>query len=298
MANIRVIRRRIRSVQSTAKITKAMELVAASKMRRAQSRALGARPYAEQLREVLSHLAGGGAGGAQGDQEQLHPLLAQRDTIRSALIVEVTPDRGLCGGLNTNLNRRTAALALELRQRDIDVRIVSVGRKGRDFFARSGFPIAAEFTQLPDYPSMADTLAFSKIAVDDFLSETVDQVFAVYPKFVNTTLQRPEVLQLLPVVAPASGEAVAAKYADYIFEPSPQAVLATLLPRYVETQMYTAVLEKSASEQSARMVAMRSASDAAKDMIQDLTLTYNKARQDQITRDLLDLVGGAEALRG
>ncbi len=270
-----------------------MELVAASKMRRAQSRALGARPYADQLREVLSHLASGGGPSEEG---ALHPLLAQRDPVRTALIIEVTPDRGLCGGLNANLNRRTAALALELRDEGIAARIVSVGRKGRDFFLRSGFPIEAEFTPIPDYPTMGETLPIARIAISDFLSGATDRVLVVYPKFVNTTVQRPEVLQILPVVAPAGSQATAEKYQDYIFEPSPSEVLAHLLPRHIETQVYTAILEKSASEQSARMVAMRNATDAAKEMIQDLTLTYNKARQDQITRELLDLVGGAEAL--
>ncbi len=296
MADVRVIRRRIRSVTSTAKITKAMELVAASKMRRAQARALGSRPYAGRLNEVLSHLAA--LGGGPGDQSALHPLLARRDPVRSALIIEITPDRGLCGGLNANLNRSAASLALELRDDDIEVRLVSVGRKGRDFFTRIGYPIEAEFTPMADYPNMADTITISRMAVEAFLAETADRVYAVYPRFVNTTLQVPEVLQLLPVVPPAAREGVAEKYADYIFEPSPEDVLATLLPRYIDTQVFTAVLEKSASEQSARMVAMRNATDAAQDMIQDLTLTYNKARQDQITRELLDLVGGAEALSG
>lgn len=297
MANIRAIRRRIRSVQSTAKITKAMELVAASKMRRAQERAIAGRPYDEQLRAVLSHLAQATGGDIDpSSAEVLHPLLVQREKTQRALIIHVTTDRGLCGGLNANLNRRGGSLALELREQGIDVSVVAVGRKGRDFFARTGFLLEAEFIAMPDYPSMAETLAISHIAVSDFLEERADRVYVVFPRFVNTTTQRPEVLQLLPVEPPVATDEVAAKYADFIFEPSPEEVLETLVPRYVETELYMAILEKSASEQSARMVAMRNASDAASEMIQDLTLTYNKARQDQITKELLDVVGGAAAL--
>ncbi len=298
MANIRAIRSRIRSVRSTAKITKAMELVAASKMRRAQERALAGRPYDEQLRAVLSHLADAAGDAGESAEAALHPLLAQRDPVRRALIIHITPDRGLCGGLNANLNRRAAQLAVELRDQGIDVAVVAVGRKGRDFFGRSGARIEAEFLALADYPSMSDTLAVSHIAVSDFTEGRADRVYVVYPRFVNTTTQRPEVLQLLPVEPPAATVEMTAKYADYIFEPSPEEVLATLVPRYVETELYIAILEKAASEQSARMVAMRNASDAADEMIQDLTLTYNKARQDQITRELLDVVGGAAALGG
>ena len=292
MPNIRVIRRRIRSVQSTAKITKAMELVAASKMRRAQASALGSRPYAGQLHEVLSHLS---AAGAEGDAA-LHPLLAVRDPVRVALIIEITPDRGLCGGLNTNINRRAVQLALELRERGADVHIVNAGRKGRDFFVRTGYPIEAEFSPLPDYPSMADAVPISGLAIQEFLTGAADQVWLVYPRFVNTTIQRPEVLQLLPVVPPSADAAVREKYADYIFEPSPEGVLAALLPRYVEIQVYRAVLELAASEQSARMVAMRNATDAAQEMIQELTLIRNKVRQEQITKELLDITGGVEAM--
>ncbi len=295
MANIRAIRSRIRSITSAAKVTKAMELVAASKMRRAQERAFAGRPYAEELRAVLSHLAAM-AGDNSGDSA--HPLLARHEPVRSAMIIEITPNRGLCGGLNSNLNRRATGFALEMREAGASIQVVSVGRKGRDFFARTGTSIVAEFIEMGDYPAMGDTLAIARVAIDQFLSGDVDRVDLVFPRFVNTVIQRPEVVQLLPIVPPAQAEGAAAKYADYIFEPSPEAVLTRLLPRYVETEVYAAVLEMAASEQSARMVAMRSASDAAKDMIQDLTLTYNKARQDQITRELLDLVGGAEALSG
>ena len=273
-----------------------MELVAASKMRRAQERALAGRPYAEELRAVLSHLAA--MAGDTGGESAPHPLLARRDPVRSALIIEITPNRGLCGGLNSNLNRRAAGFALEMREAGAHISVVAVGRKGRDFFLRTGTPITKEFIDLGDYPTMSETLAIAKVAIEQFLNGDVDRVDLVFPRFVNTAIQRPEVVQLLPITPPAQTEESAVKYADYIFEPSPVEVLTRLLPRYVETEIYAAVLEMAASEQSARMVAMHSASDAAKDMIQDLTLTYNKARQDQVTRELLDLVGGAEALKG
>jgi F-type H+-transporting ATPase subunit gamma len=287
MATIRQIRRRIRSVASTAKITKAMELVAASKMRRAQMRALAARPYAEKLRGVLADLA---ESLESLHMEAVHPLLERRE-VRQIAIVLITPDRGLCGGLNANLNRRAAAFALE--QGEARVRLVCVGRKGRDFFARAGYPIAGEFTKLGDYPSYEDTLPISRLVMDDYVAGEVDRVFLIYPLFVNTVTQRPDVRQLLPVEPPAR-EAV--KPVDYIYEPSSPEVLGELLPRYVEMIVYEAVLELSASEQSARMVAMRNATDAANEMIEDLTLTYNKARQEQITKEILDIVGGSVGL--
>jgi F-type H+-transporting ATPase subunit gamma len=287
MATIRQIRRRIRSVSSTAKITKAMELVAASKMRRAQMRALAARPYADKLRGMLADLAES----LQSLRvETLHPLLERRE-VREVAIILITPDRGLCGGLNANLNRRAAAFALE--QGEAHVRLVCVGRKGRDFFARAGYPIAGEFTKLGDYPSYEDTRPIARLVMDDYVAREVDQVFLIYPLFVNTVTQRPEVRQLLPAELPPRE---ARRLVDYIYEPARPEVMGELLPRYVEMMVYEAVLELSASEQSARMVAMRNATDAAYEMIQDLTLTYNKVRQEQITKELLDIVGGSVGL--
>jgi F-type H+-transporting ATPase subunit gamma len=287
MATIRQIRRRIRSVTSTAKITKAMELVAASKMRRVQMRALAARPYAEKLREMLANLAESLEGLRA---EALHPLLERRE-VQEVAIILITPDRGLCGGLNANLNRQAAAFALE--QGDASVRVICVGRKGRDFFGRSGYPIAGEFTKLGDYPSYDDTRPIARLVMDDYVAGVVDKVFLIYPLFVNTVTQRPEVRQLLPAEFPPRE---APRLVEYIYEPSPAEALAQLLPRYVEMEVYEAVLELAASEQSARMVAMRNATDAAYDMIQDLTLTYNKVRQEQITKELLDIVGGSVGL--
>ena len=287
MATTRQIQRRIRSVTSTAKITKAMELVAASKMRRAQMRALAARPYAEKLREMLADLAEGLAtlGG-----DSLHPLLERRE-VREAAIVFITPDRGLCGGLIANLNRRAASFVLE--QGEVRVRLVCVGRKGRDFFARTGQTIAGEFSKLGDYPSYEDTRPISRLVMDDYVAGDVDRVFLIFPLFINTVTQRPEVRQLLPVEPPPRE---VRKAVDYIYEPSAPEALGQLLPRYVEMMVYDAILELSASEQSARMVAMRNASDAASEMIEELTLTYNKARQEQITKELLDIVGGSVGL--
>ena len=287
MATTREIRRRIRSVQSTAKITKAMELVAASKMRRAQERALAGRPYAERLNWVLADLA---ETLPQMDPDTLHPLLRRRE-VRSVGMVLVTPNRGLCGGLPGNMNRRASALTLEV---GVPIKLVAAGRKGRDFFRRTDVSIRADFDELGDYPEYEDILPIARVVIDDYLSGEVVQVFLVYPFFVNTVTQEPKVSQLLPVEPPQE-EATGA--VDYIYEPGRESLLAELLPRYIEVQIYEAILEGIASEQSARMVAMRNATDAANEMVDDLTLSYNKARQEQITRELLDIVGGAEGLK-
>ena len=286
MTTAREIRRRIRSVESTAKITKAMELVAASKMRRTQQRALAGRPYAERLTWVLADLAEA-MGLAEADT--VHPLLRRREVERASVIL-ITPNRGLCGGLPTNLNRRASALTLDL---GVPSSLVAIGRKGRDFFRRTDMEIQAEFTELGDYPEYLDILPISHIVIDDYTAGRVDQVFLVYAYFVNTMTQEPRVRQLLPV-EPPSDEATRA--VDYIYEPGREAVLDELLPRYVEMQIYEAILEANASEQSARMVAMHNATDAAEEMIEDLTLARNKARQEQVTSELLDIVGGVESM--
>ncbi len=285
---VRAIRQRIKSVQNTAKVTKAMELVASSKMRRAQTRAFGARPYAAQMRGVLAQLSGYAAG-----SEDAHPLLATRP-VKHFAFIHITADRGLAGGLNANMNRAGANLALEHQPHVERVSVIPVGRKGRDFFRRSGFPRLAEFTALGDYPGFEAVRPIARLVIDDYTSGAIDRVFIGYQSFVNTAVQRPTLRQLLPVAAPEGADAGGG--ADFIFEPSPEALLATLLPRYVEMQIFEALLEASASEQSARMVAMRSATDAALAMVNDLTLTYNKARQEMITGELLDIVGGKAAL--
>jgi F-type H+-transporting ATPase subunit gamma len=286
MANIRIIRRRIRSVQNSAKITKAMQMIAASKMRRAQQLTLAGRPYSEKMRDVLADLAAQPA-----EAEEVHPLLQHRE-VKRIEIIHITPDRGLCGGLNSNLNRATGRFILE---RNVPVSLLTVGRKGRDFLVRFGREVRAVFTNLGDRPGVADILPIARLAIEDYTSGYADEVYVTYSEFVSTAIQRPVTLKLLPV-EPASlppGQAV-----GYIYEPNSLEVLGSLLPRFVEMQLYHALLENIASEHSARMVAMRAATDNALEMIDSLTLMLNKARQESITRELLDIVGGAAALEG
>lgn len=286
---VRAIRDRIRSVESTAKVTKAMQLVAASKMRRAQDRAFAARPYADRMRSVLAQLSGYAA---TTDPSELHPLLQQRP-VKHFAFIHITADRGLAGGLNANMNRAGASLALEFQPKVERVSVVTVGRKGRDFFRRAGFPSLAEFSELGDYPGMATILPIARIIIDDYMAGKIDQVYIGYQRFVSTAVQRPTVRQLLPVTAPEGAEP---SRTDFLFEPSPAALLETLLPRYAEMQILEAILDAAASEQSARMVAMQAATDAANEMVSGLTLIYNKARQELITNELLDIVGGTAAL--
>lgn len=293
MANTREIRRRIRSVENTAKITNALQLVAASKMRRAQDRALQARPYAEKMREVLGHLSGLLA---EGDAEVAHPLLERRE-VNETTVIFVTPDRGLCGGLISNLERHAGEIVLGPETGD-DVSMIPVGRKGSDYFRRFGVNYHGQFQELGDYPGLAETQPISRIAMEEYTGGIVDRVLLVYASFVNTVTQTPTTIQLLPVErVDAPEEGGESSESEYIFEPSPQEVLAELLPRYVDLLVYQAILDAGASEQSARMVAMRNATDAANEMIDDLTLVYNKARQEQITSELLDITGGVEAMQ-
>ena len=283
MASVRQIKRRISSVDNTAKITKAMSMIAASKMRRAQEMALQTRPYADRMQSLLADLAA-----QPQDVDETHPLLMRREPGRVQLIV-ITPDRGLTGGLNTAVNRRAAQQLVDL---GAEADVVAVGKKGRDFFARTA-NLRAVFTDMGDRPTVADAGPIARVVIDDYEAERVDAVYLAYARFVNTTLQRPEVMPLLPVV-PAELEAK--DTVGYIFEPSPRAVLAELLPRYVEMEIYHALLEAVASEQSARMAAMRGATDNALEMKADLTLEMNKVRQESITTELLDIVGGAAAV--
>ncbi len=290
MPNIRQIRRRIRSVQSTAKITKAMEMIAASKMRRAQQRVLASRPYAITLLDVLSDLT---ARGVDRDLEDAHPLLATRET-RHVGVVLFTPDRGLSGGLNSNMNRAAGAFAME---QSVPVSFVTVGRKGGDYLRRYERHIVADFTNLGDFPTMADVLPIAHVVMQEYQQGAVDRVYLVYPEYVTTVVQRPRVRQLLPIQPPPSDQSPSVAL-EYTYEPDSTTVLGSLLPRLVEMWVYHALLETNASEQSARMVAMHSATDAANDMIGSLTLAYNKARQEMITKELLDIVGGVAALEG
>jgi F-type H+-transporting ATPase subunit gamma len=288
MPTLRQINRRIRSVESTAKTTRAMSLVAGSKMRRAQQSALANRPYADQLRWVLADVVESLQSAESGEEGALHPLLERREVNSHALLL-MTPDRGLCGGLNTNLIRTAGSYITQ----NPNTKLVCVGRKGYDFFRRHGATIIGEFTRLGDYPSYEDTRPISRLVMEAYTSGEVDHVAIVYPRFVNTVVQQPVTLELLPATAPEDAEV---KAVDYIYEPDPSTVLGHLMPRYVEIQVYRAVLELSASEQSARMVAMRNATDAALELIQELTLLRNKVRQEQITKELLDITGGVEAM--
>lgn len=259
-------------------------MIATSKMRRAQERGLAGRAYSEKIRQVIADLAA-----LPQSDRVLHPLL-QRRTVARMAIVHITPDRGLCGGLNANINRRTASFILE---QGIPATLTCVGRKGLDFMHRHGRDIRAEFTGLGDQPSLLDTLPISRIIIDDYTNGVIDAAYLSYTQFVSTVAQKPVVLPILPVEPAAIPRA---QNVDYIYEPSPSVVLEGLLPRFVEMQIYHAILESIASEQSARMVAMRNATDNGKELIDDLTLMYNKARQEGITKELLDITGGVAAL--
>ncbi len=256
-------------------------MIAASKMRRAQERGLAARPYAEKISQVLADLAARPLEG-----EEVHPLLKRRE-IKNVEIIHITADRGLCGGLNSNANRLTLNF---IHEQKVPVSLITVGRKGRDFMVRYGYNVKAEFTNLGDKPGILDILPIARCVIDDYTSEKADVVYLVYPRFINTVNQRPVMEKLLPIEpAPAQkGHNV-----DYIYEPTSSFVLAQLLPRFVEREVYHAIVEAIASEQSARMVAMRNATENAHEFIQDLTLTYNKARQEIITRDILEVAGAA-----
>lgn len=289
MATLRQINRRIRSVQSTAKTTRAMSLVAGSKMRRAQQMALAHRPYAEQLQALLADVVESLSSPLEDGAAALHPLLERREIHTHGLIV-FTPDRGLSGGLPTSLIRRAGAFVVE----HPETKLIAVGRKGVDFFRRTRREaMIGEFMRLGDYPSYEDSLPISRLVMDAYTSGEVDSVSIIYPNFINTVVQRPETLELLPVSLP---EGLERKDVEYIYEPDAKSVLTTLMPRYVEIEVYRAVLEMAASEQSARMVAMRNATDAAQELIEQLTLLRNKVRQEQITKELLDITGGVEAM--
>ena len=284
MASVREIRRRIRSVENTAKITKAMSMIAASKMRRAQEMALRGRPYAERMRDLLAHLAA-----QPHDEDLLHDLLRLREVQNTTLII-ITPDRGLTGGLHSRINR---AAGQAIVGRSGQSRVIAVGKKGRDFMVRTGQEVTAVFSDLGDQPVLTDVTPIARLVIDEYASGRTDAVYLVYAEFVNTTVQRPVTVPLLPV-SPA--ELDPADAVGYIYEPDSLDVLSALLPRFVEMQVYHAVLESIASEQSARMVAMRNATDNANEMVEDLTLVMNKARQESITNELLDIVGGAAAV--
>lgn len=292
MPSLRDIRRRIRSIRNTAKITKAMELVAASRLRRAQMRVTAARPYADAMRALMAELGGIAPGGG----EALHPLLVQRE-VRNIGVLLVTPDRGLAGALNTNVIRRGTEVILESERSDGQtVQVVTVGRKGQDFLARRGRSLLGTFTGIIDRVRYDDVIPIARVIMDSFVNGQIDRALLVYPRFVSTLAQRPEVVQLLPIERPESGEADRREHLDYIFEPDPQSILEELLPRYIEVQIYQAILETAASFFSAQMVAMRNATDNANDLVGSLSLTYNKVRQANITREVTEIASAAEAM--
>jgi F-type H+-transporting ATPase subunit gamma len=287
MATLRDIRRRIRSVESTQKITRAMKLVAAAKLRRAQERILAARPYAAKMAELLGNLVG-----AAGD-EAPHPLLLQRAGPRREIVI-VTADRGLAGAFNSNIVRRSLDF---IRQSSApDVTLVVVGRKGRDFFRRRGFTIRREMLGFWDRLAYTHAAELAGYLVQQYLDAEVDEVHLIYNEFRSVAVQRPVHERLLPIPRATPGEG-SPTTVDYIYEPAPDAILGDLLPRHVRTQVFRALMESLAGEYGARMTAMEAATKNAKEMIEVLTMQYNKARQEKITKELLDIVGGAEALK-
>lgn len=285
MISPRLLRRRIRSIQSTAKITKAMEMIATAKMKRAQEQALAGRPYNDKITQLIADLTA-----ASGQESPLHPLLEKREVINRIAIIHITSDRGLCGGLNTNINRLCGNF---IAQQNVPASVITIGRKGRDFIQRTLHDIRAEFS-ISDPPTMFDTQPVSKIVKDDYIEKYVDMVYLCYTRFESTMSQKPVIEILLPV-KPAKLESY--ESVEYIYEPDPDYVLQGLLPRYVEMKVYHAVREAVASEHSARMIAMRNATDNANEIIDHLVLTLNKARQEMITTELLDITGGVEVLQ-
>ena len=283
MPSAREIKRRIKSIKNTRQITKAMQMVAASKMRRAQVKVFDARPYADKVRDVLLHLS-------ERYPEYRHPFLISRE-VKKVGIILVTTDKGLCGALNANLIRQTVRFMLDQK---VPTALVTVGRRGRDFMKRFGREILAEMTGLIDRPNLLDIVPAAKVAMDEYLQGRLDQVFVAYNQFVNTMVQKPVIEQIIPCPLPAGVERKQSW--DYLYEPSSEEVLSALLPRYVEALVYHAVLENIASEHSARMIAMKNATDNAKEIIYDLNLTYNKARQASITKEMCEIAAGSAAV--
>jgi F-type H+-transporting ATPase subunit gamma len=290
MATLRDIRRRIRSVESTQKITRAMKLVAAAKLRRAQERLVSARPYAVKMAELLSSLVRRAEGEA-------HPLLVRRPAARKRLVI-ITADKGLCGAFNSNILR--ASLAFLREQGETSVTLVVVGKKARDFYRRRQWEVKSEMLGFFDRLAYSHAQELAGGLMQEYLSGEMDEVHLVYNEFRSVAVQRVKREQVLPIEAAAAAEGEGATEdatGDYIYEPSPEAILAALLPRHVTTQVYRALMESVAGEYGARMTAMEAATKNAKEMIGVLTIQYNKARQERITKELLDIVGGAEALR-
>jgi F-type H+-transporting ATPase subunit gamma len=289
MAGSKEIRTKIKSVENTRKITRAMEMVAASKMRKAQDRMRAARPYAEKIRQVAAHLS-------RANPEYKHPFLVKRDVVKNVAMIVVTSDKGLCGGLNSNILRLVVARMKELESEDKGIRICAIGNKGLNFMSRIGAKVQSNITGLGDVPHIEKLIGAVKVMLDAYIAGEVDAIYISYNSFINTMKQEPRIEQLLPLsserLEPASGSTTW----DYIYEPDAKVVVDELLVRYIESLVYNAVTENQASEQSARMVAMKAASDNAKQVIGDLKLIYNKARQAAITKEISEIVGGAAAV--
>ncbi|CAN5116450.1 F0F1 ATP synthase subunit gamma [soil metagenome] len=292
MAGSKEIRTKIKSVQNTRKITKAMEMVAASKMRRAQERMRAARPYAEKVRNIAAHMA-------EANPEYVHPYMEKRESLRGVGIIIITTDKGLAGGLNTNVLRVTLTKMRELEAQGAKARITAIGNKGLSFMTRIGGNIVSQITQMGDKPQIERLIGAIKIQLDAFEAGEIDAVYLCYSQFINTMRQEPVVEQLLPLQAKHFERTEEEKKAyswDYLYEPDAKSVIDDLLTRYVEALVYQAIAENMASEQSARMVAMKAATDNAKNVISELQLTYNKARQAAITKELSEIVSGAAAI--
>jgi F-type H+-transporting ATPase subunit gamma len=287
MAGSKEIRTKIKSVENTRKITKAMEMVAAAKMRKAQERMRAARPYGEKIRSVAANLS-------HANPDYKHPFLLKRDVVKNIGVIMVTSDKGLCGGLNTNVMRLMVNKVKEWEGSNAKVQATAIGTKGFSFLQRYGIPVVSHVLGLGDKPHLDKMIGPVKIQLDAFSEGKIDALYLCYTKFVNTMKQEPVCEQLLPLTGDKLGAPDSSW--DYIYEPDPKVVLDELLVRYVEAIVYQAVSENIASEQSARMVAMKSATDNAKKVIGDLKLTYNKARQAAITKELSEIVGGAAAV--
>lgn len=287
MAGSKEIRNKIKSVENTRKITKAMEMVAASKMRKAQERMRASRPYSEKIRSVAANLS-------HANPDYKHVFLQKRDVVRNVGVIMVTSDKGLCGGLNTNAMRMMVTKIKEWEGADAKVQATAIGNKGLGFLMRYGIPVTSQVIGLGDKPHLEKMIGPVKAQLDQFADGKIDALYLCYTKFINTMKQEAMCEQLLPL----SGDKLGAPDSswDYLYEPDAKAVLDELLERYIESIVYSAVAENIASEQSARMVAMKSASDNAKKVIGDLKLTYNKARQAAITKELSEIVGGAAAV--
>jgi F-type H+-transporting ATPase subunit gamma len=289
MPGSKEIRNKIKSVQNTRKITKAMEMVAASKMRKAQERMRAGRPYGEKIRTICANLS-------HANPEYRHPFLLPHGELKRVGVVIVTTDKGLCGGLNTNLLRMVLMKMREWSDQKIESQVVAIGNKGLGFFSRAGAKVVSHVTHLGDTPHLEQLIGPLKVQLDAFTSGEVDAVYLCYNKFINTMKQEPQILQLLPLTDDRLERTDPDHDWDYVYEPDAATVLDDLLLRYVESVIYQAVAENMSCEQSARMVAMKAASDNAKKVIDDLQLTYNKARQAGITKELSEIVGGAAAV--